>query len=146
MSRHFSDETKRLLAAFPKALRLLRERAGYASLRPAAQAIEEKTGHKIGAATLSEWDRGTLPVVDSLVYFLVGLGYDFTSLQRALEEVIDEGGDPTAELVKRLRDDAEVRKRLEEMIRMTTAAPDQPGEALNEVLRMLEEMGASNGE
>ncbi len=88
MKKQRSNSQRTLTAALPRALKLLRERAGYASLRPAAQAIGEKTGHSISPATLSEWERGTMPVVDSLICFLSGLGYDFRHLQAALEEVV----------------------------------------------------------
>ncbi|MEM8960013.1 MAG: helix-turn-helix transcriptional regulator [Acidobacteriota bacterium] len=81
-SKHADD----LLGALPHALRILRERAGYRSLRPAAERIRSRTGASLSKATLSEWERGTRPVTDSLIFFLIGLGYDFCDLQQALDE------------------------------------------------------------
>lgn len=136
-----ANPSQALIAALPQALRLLRERAGYSSLRPAAQAITEKTGHKIGPATLSEWDRGTLPVVDSLVHFLIGLGYDFTHLQRALEEVATAAEDPTLVLVERLRDDPELCRTLRDFLAKTVTDSDQARGPTSEIFTALDRLG-----
>ncbi len=135
-----------LTAALPRALRLLRERAGYASLRPAAQAIAEKTGHSISPATLSEWERGTMPVADSLICFLSGLGYDFRHLQATLEEVMAVQDDPAAQLAGRLRKDPALRQRLRTLIGATSADPDQPGDAVAGILDDLDRLDGTNGE
>lgn len=130
-----------LTAAIPQALKQLREQAGYRSLRPAARAIEERTGHSLSPATLSEWERGTKPVSDSLVYFLVGLGYDFRDFQGALEDIVEKTkADPATELVKRLQEDPGLRDRLRDLLRKTSADPEKPGEGAEEILEILDTM------
>ena len=50
-----------------------------------------------------------MPVVDSLICFLSGLGYDFRHLQAALEEVMAVQDDPAVQLAGRLRSDPALR-------------------------------------
>lgn len=135
-----ADLAQALAAAIPQALRLLRERAGHTSLRPAAQAIKERTGHGIGRATLSEWERGTKPVIDSLIYFLVGLGYDFTHFQSAIDEVMRQEDDPATTLADRLRGDAELRDRLHGLLEKTSAESEPVAQFLD-YLKALDDRG-----
>ncbi|RMH17469.1 MAG: hypothetical protein D6696_15650 [Acidobacteria bacterium] len=94
---------------------MLRYRAGYPTLRPAARAIEKRTGHHLGSSTISAWEgtkgsKGTtLPRLDYLIIFLVGLGYDFTHLQGTIEEVLEQMEDPSAGFAACLRIDPDLR-------------------------------------
>lgn len=135
-----ADLAQALTAAIPEALRLLRERAGYPTLRPAVQAIRRRTGYGIGRATLSAWERGTLPRFDLLIHFLIGLGYDLTHLQSALEEVVRHAQDPSATIDTCLRADPELRVWLRRAISESSIAERERAEQVIECLDRIDDL------
>ncbi|HEX9736042.1 MAG TPA: helix-turn-helix transcriptional regulator [Thermoanaerobaculia bacterium] len=124
-----------IVAALPVALRRLRLRAGYPSLRPAAEAIAHATGQTVSRATLSKWEYGTCPRADHLVTFLAGLGFTFRDLQDAIEETMVEEDDPAAAALEQLRRDPGLRGRLR------TFLENEPGSiAAADILDYLDEI------
>lgn len=135
-----TPSARAIVAALPVALRRLRLRAGYSSLRPAAEAIEVATGQTVSRATLSKWECGTCPRADHLVYFLSGLGFTFGDLQEAIDEAIAEEEDPAMAIIEQLRRDPYIRSRLR------TFLESEPGSiAAADILEYLEELDNLEG-
>ena len=137
--------------AIPLALKRLRDRAGHKSLRPAVEAIQQATGHSVSRAAISNWERGTMPQIDSVLFFLFGLGFTFRDFQDALEEALDEmqaagakdDEDPAAALLARLRKDPALRVQVREMIAADTADKDHTAETRN-LLAYLDGLGLAD--
>ena len=129
-----------VLDALPTALYRLRTRAGYTTLRPAAEAIRKATGQTVSRATLSNWERGTMPRADQLLYFLLGLGYSFRDLQGAIDEALAEDSDPALVIADRLRHDPGTRSRLRAFLET------EPGSlAAADLLACLDDLEAGAG-
>jgi len=143
---------KLLARAIPLALRRLRDRAGHKSLRPAVEAIQRATGHSVSRAAISNWERGTMPQIDSVLFFLFGLGFTFRDFQDALEEALDEmteastrdDEDPAAALLARLRKDRDLRDQVRDMIAVG-AGEDQTVET-RDLLAYLDGLGRAPAE
>ncbi|HEX9736044.1 MAG TPA: hypothetical protein VGG06_29120 [Thermoanaerobaculia bacterium] len=131
-----------LARAIPVALKRLRDKAGFRSLRPAAEAIEKATGQSVSRAAISKWESGTMPQLDSALYFLLGLGFTFRDLQDALEEVLRdleaEDNDPAAGFLAKLRASPQFRQNLRAIIETTSAASPEPTTA--ELLGLLAQL------
>lgn len=137
-----------LARAIPLAFKRLRDKAGYGSLRPAAEAIEKSTGQSVSRAAISKWESGTMPQIDSALFFLLGLGFTFRDFQDELEDVLldlqaDET-DPATGFVARLRASPELRRAMREIIETSSAKTPEPTTA--ELLGLLSQLDAEQKE
>ncbi len=86
------DDTMRYL---PMVMRRLRLRAGHKTQTSALRAIRRKTGVRVTAARICEWESGrTAPSLRSLFAFLLGLGYDFKTFQDEVQQLVGSGTPP----------------------------------------------------
>ena len=117
------DET---LRALPMVMRRLRLRAGHKTQKSALRAIRRKTGARVTAARICEWESGrTVPSLRSLYAFLLGLGYDLKALQDEVDHVAGSGvplPEPVRENAqqrnaRRLRELEEAARELEKLSR-----------------------------
>ncbi len=124
----------RLLHRLPHALRAIREAEGLTQTSLAAR-IREKTGQRIKASRLSEWEKGrSTPSCGSLAAILVALDTDFRGLQDALDgklsPFVEEDDEEIDELVgdflgrRRLEVDPAARQRLRDLMKMSAEFPD----------------------
>ena len=113
--------------AVSTALRRLRLKAGYESLRATEEAVRTATGETVSRSAISKWERGAAaPGIDITIVYLRGLGFSLFDLQHEIETILrqEKNDDPATIIAAQLESNPATRASLRAFLAKDPDAAD----------------------